>query len=123
MSYGSTSGSIDVPTFGIHSGDIPERWPNRELKVIADAVECPIVDVVDAKPVWRLRDTLAALALLAWGGGWTVFALAQLMDGPLAERRTLLELFVLSVGIAGLYVGLGVTVLRAKEVIAWRNRS
>ena len=79
--------------------------------------------VVDAKPAWRLRDTLAVLALLAWGAAWTAFAVAQLTDGPLAERRTLLELFCLTVGLAGLYVAVGVTVLRAKEVIAWRKRS
>lgn len=76
-----------------------------------------------AKPTWRLRDTLAVVALLAWGGAWTALAVAQLTDGPVAERRTLLELFCLTIGLAGLYVAVGVVVLRSKEVIAWRNRS
>ena len=79
--------------------------------------------VVEAKPIWRVRDTLGVVALLAWGAGWTAFAVAQLMDGPLAERRTPLDLFCLSVGLAALYLGVGMTVLRAKEVIDWRNRT
>lgn len=67
--------------------------------------------------LWRWRDTLALIGLLAWGAGWTVFALVQLAAGPLVERRTLFDLFCLSVGLAGLYVAVGVTAIRLWELI------
>jgi hypothetical protein len=46
----------------------------------------------------------------------------QVADGSLAERRSLFDLFCLTVGVAGLYVSVGVAVLRAREVIAARSR-
>jgi hypothetical protein len=76
----------------------------------------------DSAPLWRVRDTLVVVGLLAWGAAWIAFAVMQLADGPLAERRSLLDLFCLPVGLAGLYVSVGVAVLRAREVIAAHSR-
>lgn len=81
------------------------------------------MSAANADPGWRLRDTLVVVALLAWGAAWTAFALAQLADGPFVERRTLLDLFCLTIGLTGLYVSVGVAVLRAREVMAIRHRS
>ena len=71
---------------------------------------------------WRWRDTLALLGLFAWGAGWTWFSMIQLTDGPLLERRTALDLFCLSVGLASLYLALGIAALRMWEVLGSRKK-
>jgi hypothetical protein len=83
--------------------------------------DLPNVDSIEKQ--WRVRDTVAILGLLAWGAAWTGFALVQLANGPVVERRTLLDVFCLSVGLAGLYVGLGAAGMRLWELGSQSRRS
>jgi hypothetical protein len=66
---------------------------------------------------WRWRDTVGVLAILLWAVAWTAFAATQLATGAFMERRTALDLFCLSIGLAGLYVAVGVTVVRVGEIV------
>ena len=76
-----------------------------------------------SKLPWRWRDTLGVLAILIWGVAWTAFAATQLAAGPLLERRTALDLFCLSIGLAALYLALGMTVIRVSEIVRSHDES
>lgn len=68
-------------------------------------------------PLWSIRDTVGVIALLAWGVGFTYLGATRLLDGPLLQRASLIDVLSLAVGLAGLYLAGGITLVRSLELI------